>query len=450
MIQTVTKAPSTAFDDNLKHTLFAWSKQGGINPLKIVKARGVYLYEENGNKVIDFSSQLMNVNIGHGDKRVYDAIISQMEEVSYVVPAAATAIRGKLGKRIAEISPDGMNKTFFTLGGAEAIENGIKIARIVTGRPKIIALYKSYHGATYGAFSAGGDPRKHAVDSQQAPGFIHVENPYFYRCPWHSATPEECAERAAAHMERVIKYENPESIAAILMEGESGSSGCIKYPPGYWKKVKEIADRYGILTIADEVMSGFVRTGKWFGVDNHGVVPDIICMAKGLTSGYLPLGGVIVSDKVAHHFDDRALPLGLTYSAHSLSCAAALAVINIYEQDNLFENTLLMGRYIEQQIEKMKEKHPSIGDFRNTGLLGCIELVKNRKTKEPITPWNAKPDEMEVTNKIAAKFRELGLFTFVRWNYIFIAPPLIISKDQVDEGLDIISQGISIADQYCN
>jgi taurine--2-oxoglutarate transaminase len=197
-------------------------------------------------------------------------------------------------------------------------------------------------------------------------------------------------------------------------------------------------------------MSGFGRTGKWFGVDNHGVVPDIICMAKGLTSGYLPLGGVIVSDKIAHYFDEKALPLGLTYSAHPLSCAAALAVINIYETDNLFENTLKMGKYIESQVEKMKDKHPSIGDFRNTGLLGCIELVKNRKTKEPVTPWNAKPDQMEVTNKMAAKIRELGMFTFVRWNYIFIAPPLIINKDQVDEGLDIISQAISIADGYCD
>lgn len=446
-----TAAPvSTAFNDNLKHTLFAWSKQAGLNPLNIVKTKGVYLYEASGKKIIDFSSQLMNVNIGHGDTRVNEAIIRQMDEVGYVVPAASTEVRGRLGKRVAEIAPEGMNKTFFTLGGADAIENGIKIARVVTGRHKIISLYRSYHGSTHGAFSAGGDPRKHAVDANQVPNFIHVENPYFYRCPWHSTTPEECAERAAAHMEQVIQYENPESVAAILMEGESGSSGCIKYPPGYWKKVKAIADKYGILTISDEVMSGFGRTGKWFGVDNHGVAPDIICMAKGLTSGYLPLGGVIVSDKIAKHFDDKAMPLGLTYSAHPLSCAAALAVIDIYESDDLFANTIKMGKYIEEQIEKMKDKHPSIGDFRNTGLLGCIELVKNRKTKEPVTPWNAKPDKMEVTNKIGAKLKELGMFTFVRWNYIFVAPPLIINKDEVDEGLDILSKAISIADEYCN
>lgn len=441
---------SPPFQDNLKHTLFAWSKQGGLNPLQIVKTEGIYLHEANGDKIIDFSSQLMNVNIGHGDKRVNDAIIQQMNEVSYVVPAAATAIRGKLGKRIAEITPPGINKTFFTLGGAEAIENAIKIARIYTGRSKIISLYRSYHGATHGAFSAGGDPRKHPVDAHQAPNFIHVENPYFYRCPWYSATPEECGERAAAHMEQIIKYENPDNVAAILLEGESGSSGCIKYPPNYWKKIKAIADRYNLLLISDEIMSGFGRTGQWFGVDNHGVIPDIICMAKGLTSGYLPLGGVSVNDKIAHYFDDKALPLGLTYSAHPLSCAAALAVINIYESDRLFDNTIQMGRYLEDRIEKLKDKHPSIGDFRNTGLLGCIELVKNRTTKEPITPWNARPDQMEVTNKISAKIRELGMFTFVRWNYLFIAPPLIITKDQIDEGLEIISKAIAIADEYCH
>lgn len=439
----------TAFQANLDHTLFAWSKQAGIKPLNIVKAKGIYLYEENGRRITDFSSQLMNVNIGHGDERVHEAIRKQMEEVTYVVPAAATEIRGKLGKKLAAIAPEGLNKTFFTLGGAEAIENSIKIARIYTGRPKIVALYRSYHGATYGALSAGGDPRRHGIDHYPVPNMIHAENPYFYRCPWHSITPEECAERAAAHMEQVIKYENPESIAAIIMEGESGTSGCIKYPPGYWKNVSEVAKRYGILTIADEIMSGFGRTGDWFAVNNHGVIPDMICMAKGLTSGYLPMGGVLVSDPIAHYFDDRPLPLGLTYSAHALSCAAALAVINIYESDNLFENTRKMGGYIEQEVEKMKQHHPSIGDFRNTGLLGCIELVKNRQTKEPLTPWNAKPNQMEISNKISATLRELGMFTFVRWNFIFIAPPLIISKDQVDEGLKIISRALAIADTYC-
>ena len=441
---------ATSLENNLNHTLFSWSKQSGLNPINVERSKGVYLYDTDGKRYIDFSSQLMNVNIGHGDPRVKEAVSRQMDEVNYVFPGAVTRIRGELGKKIASIAPAGLNKTFFTLGGAEAIDNAIKLARAYTGRHKIVTLYRSYHGATYGAISAGGDPRKHAVDNQSVPNIVHVENPYFYRCPWHSKSPEECAERAAAHLEQVIRYENPDNVAAILMEGESGSSGCIKYPPGYWKRVKEIADKYRILIIDDEVMSGFGRTGKWFAIENHDVIPDMICMAKGLTSAYLPLGGVLVNDEIASHYNDKPLPLGLTYSAHAVSCAAALEVLNIYEQDDLFSNAIKMGNYIEDKLDEMKEKHPSIGDFRNTGLLGCIELVKNRDSKEPITPWNAKPDEMEATTKIGARIRELGMFTFVRWSFIFICPPLIINREQVDEGLAIISEALTVADQYCD
>lgn len=435
--------------NNLDHTIFAWSKQSGITPLNIEKAKGVYIYDRDGKRYLDFSSQLMNVNIGHGNQSVRDAVVEQMDQVSYVFPGAVTKVRGELGKKLAEIAPESLNKTFFTLGGAEAIENAIKLARVYTGRHKIIAQYRSYHGGTYGAFSAGGDPRKHMVDSQQVPNIIHVENPYFYRCPWHSNTLDECAERCADHIERVIQFENPNSVAAILLEGESGSSGCIKYPPLYWKKIRAIADRHGILIIDDEVMSGFGRTGKWFAIEHHGVEPDIICMAKGLTSGYLPLGGIIVSDKIIDSFNDRPLPLGLTYSGHAVACAAALAVIKVYEEENLINNASKMGHYLDKRVAELAQKHPSIGDFRNTGLLGCIELVKNRETKEPMAPWNAKPDEMEVMNQVAARIKELGMFTFVRWNYIFIAPPLIITEAQMDEGLNIISQAISIADEYC-
>lgn len=437
-------------ENNLRHSLFSWSKQSGLNPINVERAEGVYFFDRDGKRYLDFSSQLMNMNIGHNDSRVKDAVMKQMEQVNFVFPGAVTKARGDLSKKLADIAPGTLNKTFFTLGGAEAVDNAIKLARVYSGRHKVIATYRSYHGATYGAISTGGDPRKHAVDNQSVPNIVHVDNPYFYRCPWYSKTPEECAERAANHVEQVIKYENPDSVAAIILEGESGSSGCIKYPPGYMKRIREITEKYGILLIDDEVMSGFGRTGKWFAIENHEVVPDIICMAKGLTSGYLPLGGIIVKDEIADHFNDKPLPLGLTYSAHAVSCAAALAVLNIYESDNLFDNAQKMGAYIESQVENMKERHPSIGDFRNTGLLGCIELVKNRETKEPITLWNAKPHQMDVTNKMAGKIRELGMFTFVRWNYIFICPPLIITKEQVDEGLEIISQAIAIADQECN
>jgi taurine--2-oxoglutarate transaminase len=442
--------PNQILQNNLHHTIFSWSKQSGLNPLSIERAKGVYLYDRSGKRFLDFNSQLMNVNIGHGHPKVTEAVIRQMNQVSYVSPAMITEARGKLGKKLAEITPGNLNRTFFTNGGADAIENAYKLARNITGRHKIISLYQSYHGATYGAASAGGDPRGLSHDSQGIPNIIHVENPYFYRCPWKSKTPEECAENAAAHMERVIKFEGPQYIAAILLEGESGSSGCIKYPPGYWKKVKAIAERYGILTIADEVMSGFARTGKWFGVDHHGVVPDILCMAKGLTSGYIPLGGMIVSDAIGKHFDDKPLMQGLTYSAHAVACAAANAVIEIYEEENLAANAAAMGNYMEQEIEKLKRKHPCIGDFRTTGLLGCLELVKNRETKEPMAPWNATAAEMEIMNKVNVKLLELGLFTFIRWNYVFTCPPLCITKAEIDEGLDSISKALLIADGYCD
>ena len=429
--------------DNMDHTLFSWSKQGGLNPLNLERAKGSYLWDRDGKKYLDFSSQLMNVNIGHGNQRITEAVTRQMSELSFVYPGAVTKVRGELGKKIAELTPGNLTKTFFTLGGTEAIENAIKIARMYTGRSKIITQYRSYHGATYGAISAGGDPRKHAVDTHSVPNFVHVENPYFYRCPWNSKSMEECGELALRNVEQVIKYENPDSIAAILMEGESGSSGCIKYPKNYWQGLKKIADQYGILLISDEVMSGFGRTGKWFGIDHHDVTPDIMAIAKGLTSGYLPLGGTVVTDTIANHFTEKNLTIGLTYSAHAVSCAAGLENIKIMQEENMVENAATMGKYVESKVEALREIHPSIGDFRNTGLLGCIELVKDRTTKEPITPWNAKPADSAATYKIAGKIRELGMFTFVKWNFIFIAPPLNVTKDQIDEGLDIISKAIS-------
>jgi taurine--2-oxoglutarate transaminase len=295
--------------------------------------------------------------------------------------------------------------------------------------------------------TASGDPRKLPVDSQQAPNFVHFDLPYLYRYP-HGE--ENLLKDSVEQLERLIAYEGSGNIAAILLEGESGSSGCLKYPVGYLKKVRGLCDKHGILLIMDEVMSGFGRTGKWFGFENHGIVPDMICMAKGLTCGYLPFGCLMVSDRIAEKYDDAVLPLGLTYSAHPVSCAAALATLQIYEDDHLFENTREMSSYLERRVEEMKATHPSIGDFRNTGLLGCIELVTNRDTKEPMASFNAKPDEMVVMNKVAAKIKELGMYTFVRWGYIFIAPPLCVTKAEIDEGLAIVSEAIKIADEYVN
>jgi len=446
MSQTKTVSESQEIiRDNLDYTLFSWSKQKGISPIAVKYGEGVYLYDYDGKRYIDFSSGLMNVNIGHGNQRVTEAVMKQMQEVSYVTPSCVTKARGELGKKVASLAPKGLNRTLFTIGGAEAIDNAVKLARMHTGRHKILARYQAYHGATYGAMAAGGDPRKLASDAQQAPNFVHFDIPIAYR--WEYGE-ENLLKDAVLNLERVIAFEGPQNIAAILLEGESGSSGCLKYPVGYLKKIREICDQHGILLIVDEVMSGWGRTGKWFGVENHGVIPDMIATAKGITSGYLPLGALIVTDKIASQFDDKVLFLGLTYSAHPVCCAAGLEVLKIYEDDGLIENTVTMGKYIDSEIEKMKQKHPSIGDWRNTGLLGCLELVKDRKTKEPMAPFNAKPDEMAVMNKVAARIKELGMYTFVRWNYIFVAPPLCINKEQADEGLAMISDAISIADEH--
>ena len=435
--------------NNFDYTLFSWSKQAGLNPIAVERAQGVYLYDYNGKRYLDFSSGLINVNVGHGDQRITRAVAKQMQQVSYVTPSCVTKVRGDLGKKLAEVTPEGLNKTLFTVCGATAIENAMKLARLYTGRHKIIAKYRAFHGASYGAMTAGGDPRKLPADSQQVPNVVHIEDPFCYRCPFGQKGPDSCQRECVQHVERVIQFEGPENVAAILMEGESGTSGCIKYPADYLPKIRQICDKYGILLIADEVMSGFGRTGKWFGMDNFGVIPDMIATAKGITAGYLPLGALIVSDRIAAHYNDKPLMLGLTYSAHPVSCAAGLETLQIYQDKKLVENAAKMGKYVEQQVAKLVKIHPSIGDFRNTGLLGCLELVKNRKTKEPLAPFNAKPSEMGIMPQVAAKLTELGMYTFVRWNYIFIAPPLVVNRKQIDEGLAIISEALTVADSVC-
>lgn len=434
---------SAVLSDNLDYTLFSWSKQAGLNPIAVAHAAGVYLYDYEGKRYLDFSSGLMNVNIGHGDQRIAQAVMAQMQEVSYVTPSCVTRVRGELGKKLAEICPGNLNKAFFTLCGATSIENAIKLARHYTGRHKILARYQSYHGSSYGALAAGGDPRKLSVDSQQAPNFIHFDLPIRYRWPYGE---ESFLQDAVSRLERILAYEGEGNFAAILLEGESGSSGCLQYPDGFLKAVRQICDKHGILLIIDEVMSGFGRTGKWFGFEHHGIIPDMIAMAKGLTSGYLPFGCLMVSDPIAAKYDEIMLPLGLTYSAHPVCCAAALANLKIYEEDGLIDNAAKMGQFLNAQLEALKAKHPSVGDWRNTGLLGCIELVKDKATREPLAPFNAKPSEMTVMNAVAAKIRELGMYTFVRWNYIFVAPPLIINEEQIKEGIAIISEAIRIAD----
>ena len=447
MIDTLISNKEQIINDSKQFSLFSWSAQASVNPIAIERAEGVYLYDYDGNKIIDFSSGLMSVNIGHGDQRVTDAVVEQMQKVSFVTPTCTTEIRAKLAKKLAEICPGDLNKAFFTLCGTSSVDNAIKLARLYTGRHKIIGRYRAFHGGSIGGMSVGGDPRKLANDSQQMPNSIHLDDPYYF---FGMKNLDEATKLSLSleYVERVIHFEGKTNIAAFIFEGESGSSGCLHYPKGYLKGVKALCEKYGILFIADEVMSGFCRTGKWFGFENHDIIPDMICMAKGLTSSYLPLGCLMVSDKIAEKFENTPMMIGLTYNAHPVAMAAALAVINIYESDNLLENTRKMSVYLESRIEEMRKKHPSMGTFRNTGLLGCLDVLKNKTTGELIAPYNAAGDDLKVTNLIAAKVRALGLYTFVRWGYIFIAPPLIINEVQIDEGLAIISQALSIADEH--
>lgn len=433
-------------NDSKQYSLFTWAAQRNLNPIVVDRADGVYLYEPDGKRIIDFSSGLMSVNIGHGDQRVTEAVVAQMQKVSYVTPSCTTEIRAKLAKKIAQICPGNLNKSFFTLCGATAIDNAIKLARLYTGKHKIFGRYRGFHGASYASMTAGGDPRKLYSDAQQVPNIFHLDDPYdFYGLA--DQDNETKLKWSLDAVERTIKYQGPHTIAAFLFEGESGSSGCLHYPEGYLKGIKKLCEKYEILFIADEVMSGFGRTGKWFGFEHSDIIPDMICMAKGLTSSYLPLGCLTVTDTIAAKFDDQTLWLGLTYNSHPVAMAAALAVINIYETDNLIENTNKMGIYLENQIQKLRQKHPSVGQFRNKGLLGCLDVVKSKNPYQLMAPFNATPPEMTVMNQIAAKLRELGLYTFVRWGYIFIAPPMTITEAQIDEGLEIISQALSIADQ---
>jgi len=425
-------------------TFFSWSIQSEVNPIPIERADGVYFWDADGNRYLDFSSQLMNVNIGHQHQKVVKAIQEQADQLCYAHPGMATRSRGQLGKKLIEITPSNLKKAFFCLGGAEANENAIKIARMYTGRHKILAHYISYHGATHGAIALTGDNRRWAVEPTM-PGVVHVLNPYCYRCPF-GWTLETCHRECISHIEEVIQYEGPEKIAAILFEGVVGSNGIIVPPDDYWPRMREICDKYGILLISDEVMSGFGRTGKWFAVDNWDVAPDMITMAKGITSGYVPLGAVVVSEEIARHFENNMFWCGLTYSAHPLSCAAGLAVTQVYEEDGLIENAALLGKHLGSRLEELKSKHKSVGDVRYIGLFSVIEVVKDRSTKEPVATRNAKGTELAKMKEVGAFLKENGLFTFIKANLIFVIPPLCITEEQLDEGLEIMDQALEITD----
>ncbi len=419
---------------NREYTLFSWSVQSATNPIPIVRAQGVYFWDAEGKRYIDFSSQLMNMNIGHQHPKVIKAIQDQAAELCYAHPGMATDARGLLGQKIAEVAPGNLNKTFFCLGGAEANENAIKIARLFTGRYKLMARYRSYHGATHGAIALTGDYRRLPVEPA-IPGVVHFLDPYCYRCPF-GWTIETCHRECISHVEEIINYEGPEKIAAIIMEGVTGSNGLIIPPDDYWPRVREICNKYGILLISDEVMSGWGRTGKWFAVDNWNVVPDIITTAKGITSGYVPLGAVIISDPIAEYFEDKMLWCGLTYSGHPLACAAGVATIEVYKEDKLIENATKVGKYLGTHLDEICKTHPSVGDVRHIGLFTAIEIVSDKKAKTPIDP-------LVETGKF---LRDHGLFTFIFHNVIFVVPPLCINQAQIDEGLSIVEGALSEID----
>ena len=422
---------------NKEYTLFSWSVQSTTNPIPISRAEGVYFWDTDGKRYIDFSSQLMNMNIGHQHPKVIKAIQDQAAQLCYAHPGMATEARGILGRKLAEVAPGNLKKTFFCLGGAEANENAIKIARFYTGRNKIMARYRSYHGATHGAIALTGDYRRLPVEPAM-PGVVHFLDPFCYRCPF-GWTIETCDRECISHVEEVISYEGPDKIAAIIMEGVTGSNGLIVPPDDYWPRVRDICNKYGILLISDEVMSGWGRTGKWFAVDNWNVVPDIITTAKGITSGYVPLGAVIISEPIANYFEDKMFWCGLTYSGHPLACAAGIATIDVYSEDGLLQNAIKVGLHLGKRLEEIKINHPSVGDVRYIGLFTALEIVSNKKTKKPIDP-------LVETGKF---LRDNGLFTFIFHNVLFIVPPLCITTAQIDDGLEIIEKALGITDLLC-
>ncbi len=432
---------------NKAYSLASWIPQEQWNPLSMTKAEGVYFWDADGRRYLDWSSQLFNVNIGHGNSHVIQAIQDQVAQLSYAAPSIATEPRARLGEMLADLTPGELQKTFFTLGGSDAVETALKIVRTVTGRQKVVTRYRSYHGASFGAMSVGGDPRRLA-NEPGVPWVVRVHDPYAYRSPLYSGRSAEQGDLALVdQIEDTIQFEGPGNIAAILLEGYSGGSGVIQGGEQFWRGIQAICDRYEILLIIDEVMSGFGRTGKWFAINHYPYVePDLIVLAKGLTSGYIPLGAVVISTQLAAHLDSEPLSTGLTYGAHPVGCAAAIANIEVYQSENLVERANEMGKVLRAGLMNLAEDHPSVGDVRGVGLLQVVELVSDRATREPLSPFNAPLSEP--MQRLAASLREGGLNTIVRWNMLFCTPPLIITEEQIGEGLEIIGRGLSITDEF--
>lgn len=426
-----------------KYNLQSWSKQRNINPMPVEKAEGIYFWDYEGNRYSDMSSQLVNLNLGYGNKAIGDAIKEQVDKYCFIGPGYGAESRAKLAKKIIELMPSNMGKIFFTNAGAESNENAIKIARMYTGKFKVLSRYRSYHGSSFGAGNLTGEPRRYALEPG-IPGFIKFFDPYIYREPIEFESEKAATDYYIAKLREQIVYEGSDNIAAIVLETITGSNGVIIPPEGYLPEVRKLCDEFNILMICDEVMTGWGRTGKMFGFENFGIEPDIVTFAKGVTCGYVQLGGVVVSKEIAEYFEDNTLSCGLTYSGHPLACAAGVATIDYYLKNNILENVNSIGKVLGEILETFRIKHPSVGDVRYIGLFSAVELVKDKTTKEALVPYGKDPEgKMATVNKL---LKERRFMTYTHENMIIVAPPLIITKEQLEEELEKLDEVLTIID----
>jgi taurine--2-oxoglutarate transaminase len=431
-----------------KHVFHSWSAQAHIKPLPIAGGSGRHFWDYDGNRYLDFSSQFINLNIGHAHPKVVAAIQAQAARLPMIAPNFANDQRSEAARLISELAPEGMDKVFFTNGGADANEHGVRMARLVTGRPKVLSAYRSYHGATATTMQLTGDPRRWATDTGTA-GVAHFFPPYLYRSPFDSEDEKQECERALRHVDQVIRLEGPATIAAILVEAIIGTGGILVPPPGYLAGLRELCDQYGIMMITDEVMTGFGRTGKWFAVDNWQVTPDLLTFAKGVNSGYVPLGGVLIGPRVAAFFDDRVYPGGLTYSGHPLACAAAVATLTAMREEQMVNNAAELGREVlGPGLRALAERHPSVGEVRGLGVFWAVELVRSRDTREMLVPYAAGPEESQPVQEVITACKERGLWPFANYNRIHMVPPCNTTADEAREALQILDEALKAADHY--
>jgi taurine--2-oxoglutarate transaminase len=431
------------------HVFHSWSAQALIDAMPIARAEGSCFWDAEGRRYLDFSSQLVNVNLGYQHPAVIEAIREQAGRLVTVAPSFANDTRSEAARLIAEVAPDGLDRVFFTNGGADANENAIRMARLHTGRSKVLTTYRSYHGATAGAITLTGDPRRWASEPAM-PGVVHFWGPYPYRSAFHAADEAEESARALTHLRDTLMVEGPATIAAILLETVVGTNGILVPPDGYLAGVRELCDEHGIMLIADEVMAGFARCGEWFAVDRWDVTPDLITFAKGVNSGYVPLGGVLISDAIAATFDERPYPGGLTYSGHPLACASAVASINVMREEKVIEYARRLGDdVIGPELHALAERHPSVGEVRGLGVFWALELVRDRETREPLVPFNAAGAAAAPMAELTAACKQRGLWPFVHFNRLHVVPPCTTSADEIREGIAILDEALEVADRYC-